>query len=135
MYPGATAGDLEYRVVDDLGPQIGEREARHGARHAPGCSLPGPHLVTRLRGHALDLEHAKASVDVATGMEPGERLLTGEAAFAERDGALVEPGLGWEDLAVDLSAPARGAREDPQALELLVGRFAFEPAVEHLDRR
>ena len=39
-------------------------------------------------------------------------------------GALVEPGLGGKDALVDLAAPARCAGEDPQALQLLVGRPA-----------
>ena len=59
----------------------------------------------------------------------------GIAALRERDRPLVEAGLGREDPVVDLAAPARRAREDPQPLEVLVGRGRLEPRVEHLDRR
>ena len=59
---------------------------------------------------------------MAAVLEAGERLLARVAALGERDRALVEARLGGQDPVVDLAPPARRASEDPEPLELLVGR-------------
>ena len=82
---------------------------------------------------SVDLEHAQRPVRVPAVVEAGDRLLARVAALRERDRALVEPRLGRQDRVVDLGSPARRAREDPQPLELLVGRRRLDVCVEHLD--
>ena len=41
--------------------------------------------------------------------------------------------IGRQDRVVDLGPPTRRARQDPQPLELLVGRRGLDPCVEYLD--
>ena len=120
------------------------RAPRRGRRRARG---PGTALVTRpttspsYRTSAAWRAASPSSSSTRSVrftwprlLQPRERLLARVAALGERDGALVEAGLGREDALVDLAAPARGAGEDAQPLELLVGRRGVDDGVEHLDR-
>jgi hypothetical protein len=115
----------------DFYSHIRERQAWDCARDAADL-LSLQQQVISLRGLAVDLQHAQPAVHLAAIALPGDRLLARIAAFAEADVRLVETGFCGQDAIVDLSPPARDARFDPPALELLlVNLFARRPLVEH----
>src|SRR5471032_2943425 len=134
LQTSSTAADIERRVLRHLDPHVGERKTGHRARHASDLLLAVHDRRLRGRGVAGHLEHAELPVHLATVVLPRNRLLSGEAALAERDGAHVEPRLGRQHPVVELAAEARRPRLDPQPLELFVEKRHVEGGVEHLRR-
>ena len=135
MYPCGAARHGELGALGDLDADVGKSKARDGARHPADDALAVSDLVCLSCGLAVELEHAERAIHVAPVVEARERLLARVAALREGDGPLVEAGFGREDALVELAAPARRAREDTEALELLVRGLRGDFAVEHLHRR
>src|ERR1041384_8595669 len=91
-------------------------------------------LVPGLRRR--DFQSPQPAVRVAAVVQARDRLLAGVAALRERDVGLVETGLGGENALVELLAPNRGSRLDPQRLELARlprVKLAFLPRLPRLD--
>src|SRR6266566_3191919 len=125
-------GEDQNCVVRNFGSDIAERHAGDCTRDAADVLAVQLQLVSRC-GVSLDVEHAQPSVHLASVALPCDRLLPRVAPLAEADVRLVQAGLRREDALVDLVAPARDARLDPPAFELvLADLFARRTLVEQL---
>lgn len=119
------------RVARNFYPHIGERQSWNSAGNAADLLsveqqlIPGSSL-------AVDFEHAQPAIHLASIALSRDRLLARIATFAEADVRFVEARFCGQDAIVDLSAPARDARLDPPALELLlINFFARRPLVKY----
>src|SRR5215208_3439057 len=84
--------DRQLRVVRHLGPHVGERDTRRGARDPADDAAVVHDLGLRL-DLAVDAQDAQRPVDVATVVQARDRLLTRVAALAERDVRVGQPRL------------------------------------------
>ena len=114
--------DRELGAVRDLDPDVGEREARDGARDAADdvLAVARPRRPARARSPSTSSTRSVRFAwprlwRRASGSWPGKQPLVNETARSSR------PASAGRIALVDLAAPARRAGEDAQPLELVVG--------------